>query len=182
MAGTPYRARKPVRIGEPRGRLVSALRRLDDTPARHPWDLGRRARAFMQRYACPACSPLNRAPARPQRPEASLVQGRATWAACGRELKGGARAIFLLAPALKRHEGGRTRWSHPARVADAGDTCGEEWLPPLSGTLAQGRQQLVERLRLHLPGWILGSGLRRETSAAVRNMPSDGAMSRHALA
>lgn len=164
-----------MRIAKPRGRLSAALHRLEEALARDPGSLGRSAREFMQRYAFHDYSPLNRALVWGQCPAASFVMGRARWAACGRTVKPGARAIFLLAPDLKRGDGGRTRWFKTVRVYDVSDTTGEAWTPPLSDTPPLGEERLVERLRGQLRDWIRGSGLRLETAAVVLNLPIDGA-------
>lgn len=159
-------------IAKPRSRLAGALRKLEAALVQDPRELGVRAREFAARFH--DYSPLNRALIFLQRPDATFLKGRKQWEKEARVVRRGARAIQILAPALKPDERATTRSFTQVKVYDVADTDGPPFSPPSSVQVRSGEDLAAERLR-DLEEWVRGSGLALQYKAPVVNALVDGA-------
>jgi hypothetical protein len=167
----PTDARR-ARLAAPRTRLAGALRKLEEALANDPRELGARVRGFAARFH--QYSPLNRALIFLQRPDATFVDGRAKWQAKEREVKPGARAIFIMAPSLEPHQRGATSSFHRINVYDVSDTTGPTFEAP-SCAEVRGDDARIAKLLGDLEEWVQRSGLELRYEARVVNGLVDGA-------
>ncbi|MCX8072213.1 MAG: ImmA/IrrE family metallo-endopeptidase [Candidatus Binatia bacterium] len=153
------------RIGRAVAKLVKALD--EDGPS-----FAEQAREFMIRFH--DYSPLNRMLIYLQRPDATFVKGRRQWEKEGRRVRRGARAIFIVAPALNPRERGPTMFFTPARVYDVSDTEGPPFKVPTSAQ-AHGDRERILRLLGDLEEWVQCSGIKLVIGSPAVNTLIDGA-------
>lgn len=161
-------------IAKPRSRLAGALRKLETALAEDPRELGDRIREFAARFQFHDYSPLNRALIFFQRPDATFLKGRKQWEENGRVVRRGARAIYILAPALKAQERAIPSSFVQVRVYDVVDTEGPPFSPPSCVRVRSGEDLGAERLR-DLEEWVRGSGLALQYKQRVVNALEEGA-------
>lgn len=159
-------------IAPPRSRIAGALRRLEEAIARDPGNLAPRVREFGRRFR--RYSPFNRLLIMLQRPDATFLKGRRQWEAAGRTVRKGARAIWIMAPALAAGVRADAVSFTRVRVYDVADTDGPPFrvpaLPPIVD--AGGR---AEALLGQLEGWVRASGLCLRRGAHEPNSTALGA-------
>jgi hypothetical protein len=170
--GSRPTAPKRPRLAAPRTRLAGALHKLEEALANDPRDLGARVRAFVARFH--QYSPLNRALIFSQKPDATFVAGRTKWLAKERDVKPGARAIFIVAPVLGPDQKGATSRFERVKVYDVSDTVGAPFEPPSCAEVHGDDERIATQLG-ELERWVRESGLELRYEARAINGLVDGA-------
>lgn len=151
------RATKTTSLFKPRTRLAGALRKLGKALAEDHREFAENIRKFAARFH--DYSPFNRLLIWGQRPDATFVKGRKQWLEQhGRTVRPGAKAIYILAPLLKKGEKGPAEFFATIQVYDVSDTEGPPLNIPFTGQIA-GDEEKVLSVLAQLEQWVLRSGL-----------------------